>query len=187
MTENFKIARQHRKLETNMNVPQVDSNLHVRTLRSRNIAYDIRHRQIDNQTARREKLNIPPQPNNLETSSKEMTFDISTHLPSNKDVTISSTVRQEHIQVPTPNPRSERYIRQDKSSISPPQTYPYDQSMRDRNDTIQPKLSHFSRDTLSYNRREHYEMYEDLTVDIDVSEQISYRLHRMAKLMRKSK
>ena len=47
MTENVKIARECRRLETNMNVPPVDNYLHVRKLRSRNISYDIRHRQMD--------------------------------------------------------------------------------------------------------------------------------------------
>ena len=116
-----------------------------------------------------------------------MTSDISTHLPSTKDVTIGSTLRQDHIPVPTLIPRHERYIRQDKSSISPPQTYPSNQNMRDRNTTTQLKLSSFARDTFGYNRRENYEMYEDFRVNIDASGHISDRLHRTAKLMRKPK
>ena len=59
--------------------------------------------------------------------------------------------------------------------------------MRDRNTTIQPKLSSFERDTFSYNRRENYEMFEVPRVDIEVSEHISGRLHRTAKLMRRPK
>ena len=47
MAENFKVFREHRRSETNMNVPPVDDNLQIRTLRSRNIPYDIRHKHID--------------------------------------------------------------------------------------------------------------------------------------------
>ena len=43
-----------------------------------------------------------------------MTSHISTHPPTNKDVTIGSTFRQEYIQVSTPIPGYERYVRQDK-------------------------------------------------------------------------
>ena len=39
MSENIKVAREHRKLETNMNVPPVDEKLYIRTWRSRNIPY----------------------------------------------------------------------------------------------------------------------------------------------------
>ena len=49
MTENIKMVRECRRLETDMNIPPVDNNQYVRTLRSRNIPYDIRHRQMDNQ------------------------------------------------------------------------------------------------------------------------------------------
>ena len=59
MTENFKIVRECRGLETNLNLPPVDHNLDVKTLRSRSIPYDIRHRQIHNQTGRGQKVNIP--------------------------------------------------------------------------------------------------------------------------------
>ena len=53
--------------------------------------------------------------------------------------------------------------------------------MRDRNTTTQPKLSSFARDTFGYNRRENYEMYEDLREYIDASEHISDRLQSRAK------
>ena len=80
---------------------------------------------------------------------------------------MSRTIREEHLQVPTPTPRYEKHIRPDKSSISPSQTYLYNQNMGNRNTVIQPKLSSFTRDTF---RRENYERYEDLGVDIDASE-----------------
>ena len=97
-----------------------------------------------------------------------MMSGISTHLPINEDMTLSRTVRQEHLQVPTATPRYEKHIRTDKSSISPSQTYPYDQNMGNRNITIQPKLPSFTRDTF---RRENY-----LRVDIYASGHISDRL-----------
>ena len=43
-------------------------------------------------------------------SSKIMTSDISTQPPSNTDETIGSIFRQEHLQVPIPVQRHERYI-----------------------------------------------------------------------------
>ena len=40
MAENAKVVREERRLETDMNVPLVDENLYVHTLKSRNIPYD---------------------------------------------------------------------------------------------------------------------------------------------------
>ena len=76
MAENFKVVREHRRLETNINVPPVDDNLQIRTLISRNIPYDIRHRQIDRQTSRRQKPNIPSRPNSLKVDNFEMSRDL---------------------------------------------------------------------------------------------------------------
>ena len=83
-------------------------------------------RQIDNQNSKEKKPNIPPRPKSLKPNSKMMTSDISTHLPSNKDMTLGNTFRQKHIQIPTPTPRHDRYNRQDKLSSPPPQIFPYD-------------------------------------------------------------
>ena len=47
MAENIKIVRECRMLGPDMNVPPVDDNLYVRTLRNRDISYDIRNRQIN--------------------------------------------------------------------------------------------------------------------------------------------
>ena len=55
-----------------------------------------------------------------------MTSDISTQPLSNMNETIGNTFGQEHLQLPIPTPRHERYIQLDTLSISPPQTYPYD-------------------------------------------------------------
>ena len=41
MAENSRMARDYRRLTTNMNVPQVDENLLVRFLRNKNISIDI--------------------------------------------------------------------------------------------------------------------------------------------------
>ena len=108
MAENFKVVRECRRLETNINVPPVDNNFHIRTLQNRNIPYDTRHRQMDRQTSRGQKSNIPLRPNSFKTSCKIMTSDISTQPPSNKDETIGRTVRQEHLQIPIPAQRHER-------------------------------------------------------------------------------
>ena len=35
MAENFKVVREHRRLETNTNVPPVNNNLQIGTVRSR--------------------------------------------------------------------------------------------------------------------------------------------------------
>ena len=59
MAENTKVAREHRRLNTNMNVPLVDENLYVRTLPSRTIPYDIRQRQLNNQNNRSQNLIFP--------------------------------------------------------------------------------------------------------------------------------
>ena len=136
-----------------MNVPPVDNNFYVRTLRSRNIIYDIRHRQIDNQTNTGQKPDIPPRPNSLQTNSKVMTHNISTHLPNNKEMTIGNTFRQEHVQIPTPTPRCDKYSRQEKPSSSPQQNYPYDQNTRDGNTTIQPKLSNLGKEYFQFYRK----------------------------------
>ena len=101
MTENIKIVREHSRLETEMNVPPVDSNLHVRTLRSRNILYDIRNKHIDNQNSRGQKPNIPSRQNSSQTYSKVMTSDISTQQQCSKDMTVGITFRQEHMPRPT--------------------------------------------------------------------------------------
>ena len=104
MRENIKIVRECRRLETDMNIPPADNNLYGRILRSVNIPYDIRHKQMDNKNSRGQKPNIPPRLSSLQTNRKLMTTDISTHPASSKDMTIGNTSRQEHIQIPT-NPK----------------------------------------------------------------------------------
>ena len=135
MIENIKIVREHRRLKTDMNALPVDDYLYVRALRNRIISNDIRNSQIDNQNSTGQKLNIPPRQSNLQTNHNVITSDISTQLGHSKNMTVGNTFRQEHI--PIPMPRHDRYMRQDKSSRSPLQKYPYDQDIRDRNTVIQ--------------------------------------------------
>ena len=60
MTENSRIAKEHRRLDTYMNVPLVDKNLYVRSLRNSDIPYDTRHSIFDKQNSKTNKPDIPP-------------------------------------------------------------------------------------------------------------------------------
>ena len=51
-----------------MNVQQVDKNHYARALRSRNMPYNIRQRELNNQNDRVQKPNIPPQQSSLPTN-----------------------------------------------------------------------------------------------------------------------
>ena len=52
------MARKYRRLTISMNVPLVDENLYVSSLRNRNTPYDIRHRQFDNKNSKTQKPDI---------------------------------------------------------------------------------------------------------------------------------
>ena len=80
MTENMKIAREHRRLETIIIVPSVGENLYVRTLGNRNIPFDVRNKQFDKQNSRGQKPNIPPRKTSLQTNHNVMTTDTLTQL-----------------------------------------------------------------------------------------------------------
>ena len=69
-----------------MNAPVVDKDLSVRTLRSGNILYDIRHRQIDSQNSRGLKPNIHPRQCSLQTNHKMTTTDISMQPQHSRDI-----------------------------------------------------------------------------------------------------
>ena len=153
MTENIKKVRECRRLETDMNVPPVDDNLYVRTLRNGNISYTLRIRQIDSQNSRGQKSNIPHKQTSLPTNCDVITSDISKQSQHSKDITIGNTIRQEHIQIPGPTPRNHRYIRQDKSRSSPLQKYQYNQDISDRNTNIQPQSPSLARDTFHYTKK----------------------------------
>ena len=79
-----------------MNVPMVDENLNIRTLIKRNIPYDVRNRQFNNQNSRGQKLNIPPRQRILQTNHNMMTTDILTQLKCSRTLSFGKTFRQEH-------------------------------------------------------------------------------------------
>ena len=81
MTENSRMARDYRRLTTNMNVPLVDKNLHLRSLRNRDILYDTRLSTFDNQNSKTKKHDIPPRHSRLTVNCKLTTADISAQLP----------------------------------------------------------------------------------------------------------
>ena len=60
MMDNSRIATEYRRLTTNMNVPLVDENLYVRSLRNRDIPYDTRPSTYDSQNRKTKKPDIPP-------------------------------------------------------------------------------------------------------------------------------
>ena len=104
-----------------MNVPLVNENLYVRTLRNSNISYDIRHRQFDNQNSRGQKPDIPPRQGSLQTNHNMMTTDISTQLQCSRNMSTCHTFTWEY--TPTPTSRHNKYIWQEKLSNSPIKTY----------------------------------------------------------------
>ena len=61
MAENTRVIREKKRLETNMEVPLVDNNLYVHTLRGRNIPYDTIQKQLNRQNKRgKQNPDIPP-------------------------------------------------------------------------------------------------------------------------------
>ena len=68
MAENIRVAREHRRLEANMNVALLDEILYVRTLRNRNILHAIGHGLLYSQNNRRQKPKIPPRLSRLQTN-----------------------------------------------------------------------------------------------------------------------
>ena len=85
MTENSKIARENRKLRTNINMPPVDENLYIRSLKNRDIPNDTRLRSFDSQNSKTKKPDIPPRCHSLTTNCKLTTADISTQLSNSRD------------------------------------------------------------------------------------------------------
>ena len=121
MAENSGIKGEYQRLTTNTNVSLVDENLYLRTLRNKNIPYDIRHRQFDKQNSKTEKPHIPPGYSSLNKISKINTADLSAQLPSsrNKFLTPDNAFRQRS--PPTPNVRqnqinfTQEYVDTDKT------------------------------------------------------------------------
>ena len=79
-----------------MNVPLVDKILYVRTLRNRNIPYNVRQRQPINQNNRGQKPNIPSQQGSSQTNYTVTNTDITSKLQGNTSMYM--TLRQ----VPSP-------------------------------------------------------------------------------------
>ena len=102
MTENSRIAREYRRFTTNMNVPPVDANLYVKSLRNRDIPYDTRCRLFDNQNSKTKKLDIPPRCSSSTTNHKLTTADISPQSPNsrNKFLNLDQTYRQRSSTIP---------------------------------------------------------------------------------------
>ena len=96
MAENSRMVREYRRLTTNMNVPLVDENLYVRLLRNRNIPYNIRHRQFDNQNGKTQKPDMPPRCSSLTINHKATSADISAQLSSSRNnfLTLENAFRQ---------------------------------------------------------------------------------------------
>ena len=70
-----------------MNMPPADINFQFRTLRSRNISYGTRNRQIDRQTNKGQKSDIPSRSSSLKIHSK-VTPDTSQRQPGTSDKTV---------------------------------------------------------------------------------------------------
>ena len=103
MAENSRITKENRRLTTNMNVPLIDEILYVKALRNKNIPYDIRNRQFDNQNSKTQKLDIPPRCSSLTKNCKITTVVISVQLSSsrNKLMTPDNAFRQRSPPTPT--------------------------------------------------------------------------------------
>ena len=111
MVASFKLEQEQWRLETDMNMPPVDTNYQFRILRNRNIPCDTRHRQIDRQTSRGQKSDISPRSSSLKICSTVIP-GISMRLPSTPDNTIGNTFKQDSLKLPIPTPRYERYTQQ---------------------------------------------------------------------------
>ena len=119
MTESNRVAREYRRLTTNMNVALVDENLYVRSLRYRDIPYDVKSSTSDNQNSKikqpdtklstfdsqnsKTKNPIPSSKcSSLSINHKPVTADLSAQSSNdrNKLLTLDQTFRQ--ISPPTP-------------------------------------------------------------------------------------
>ena len=56
MVESRELDSEFRKVTTNMNVPSVDEDLHVRSFRNRDISYNTRSSTIDNQNSKTKQM-----------------------------------------------------------------------------------------------------------------------------------
>ena len=121
MAENTRVIREQKWLETNMNVPLVDYNLHVCALRGRNIPYDIWLGQLIRQSNMgKQKSGIPHRQNSLQTNLKVNTSNIQTKLQVSREMSMYTSPRP--VLPPALIRRSDRvnlspfYIRQKQTS-----------------------------------------------------------------------
>ena len=78
-----------------MNVPPLDENLYVSSLRNRDILHDVRLSTFDNQNSKTKKPDIPPRHSSSTTNCTLTTANLSAQLPSdrNKFLTLDQTFR----------------------------------------------------------------------------------------------
>ena len=95
MAANFKLEWKQWSLETDK-VPPVYTNFQLRTLSSRNTLCDTGNRQIDKQTSKGQKPDIPPRSHSQKIHSR-VTPDISTRLQSAQDKIIGNTFKQDSL------------------------------------------------------------------------------------------
>ena len=154
MAANFKLEREQWRLETDMNVPPVETNFQFRTLRNWNIPYDIRNRPNDRKTSKREKPDVHSWSNNLKICSK-VTPGIPQWQPNTLGKTIGNTSKQDSIKLHIPAPRDEKHT-QGPLNISLPQTSIYESNLGEQNIFTWSKLPHVGIATFGHIRRDKY-------------------------------
>ena len=174
-----------------MNVPSVDENLYVKTIRNRTIPYDIRHKHLNNQNNRGQKPNITPRQGRLQTKCTVTTIDIPTKPQGSRDMSMHTMSRQ--ISSPTPALQhnriklSPRHIGQEKISDILIQINQLDQDSRNAKTTVQSQQPTFIRNILIYTERENHiynatqnerwELGEGCELSIDAAEDYTEQLY----------
>ena len=171
--------------------------IYVRSFRNRNIPYDIRQRQFDNQNTKIQKPDIPPRHSSLITNHQITTSDISAQLLSsrNKFLTLDNAFRQGS--PPTPIVRlnqinlTDEYVDTGKTSERFSQTYRQYPNNTSSNTLYRPQSPMFGRDEMVYSKlyhtvsREKCNTERNFEENINLSEHISERLTKIAMLEKK--
>ena len=105
-----------------------------------------------------------------------MTSEISAHLTRTHDKIIGNSFRQDHLKIPIPPPRHERYIQQHPLSVPLSQTSIQKQNIRGRSTFTQPKMPSVTRDTFGHIKSDNYGISEDSKRYKGASEHISDQL-----------
>ena len=107
MTESSRLERKYRKLVTDMNVPKVDDNLYMKSLRNRYIPYNTRLSTFDRQKSKTVKPKVPPRPRSSKANYKQTTVDLSVQLPTDRNefLTLDQTFRQRSPSTPLRRPK----------------------------------------------------------------------------------